>query len=310
MALPDIDDLLKAGVHFGHQTRRWNPKMRRFIFAERNGIHIIDLQKTLRQIELAQKLVREVVMRGEQVLFVCTKRQLAAIVQEEAERAGAMFITERWLGGLLTNFQTVKKQLRRLKELEAGSEEGGEFSNYTKKEQLMLGRQRDKLSKNLSGLASMTRLPGLMFVVDSKKERIAVNEANKLGIPIVAIVDTNADPDLITVPIAGNDDAIRSVELITHAIADTIIEARREAPVREEAEEAESYTYSSDRGAEPEGDDKRRRRRPRRRRAKPEAIAAMRRTGEGGEGAEGGAEAPGAEPAAGDQAAGQGESAE
>jgi small subunit ribosomal protein S2 len=266
--------------------------MRRFIFAERNGIHIIDLQKTVRQIELAQKLVREVVLRGENVLFVCTKRQLAAIVQEEAERAGAMHITERWLGGLMTNFQTVKKQLRRLKELEAGSEEGGDFDNYTKKERLMLTRQRDKLSKNLSGIKNLSRLPGLMFVVDSKKERIAVSEANKLGIPIVAIVDTNADPDLITVPIAGNDDAIRSVELITHAIADTIIEARREAPVRDEAEEGESYTYSSDRGAEPEGDDKRKRGgrtgRPRRRRANPEAIAARLKTGEGAEGSEGG----------------------
>lgn len=292
MSQPDIDDLLKAGVHFGHQTRRWNPKMRRFIFAERNGIHIIDLNKTLRQLELAQKLVREVVLRGESVLFVCTKRQLAAIVQEEAERCGAMFITERWLGGLMTNFQTVKKQLRRLKELESGSEEGGDFSNYTKKERLMLGRQRDKLSKNLSGIKNLTRLPGLMIVVDSKKERIAVSEANKLGIPIVAIVDTNADPDLITVPIAGNDDAIRSVELITHALADTIIEARLEAPTREDAEEGESYTYSSDRGAaEVEGDDKKRRRRPRRRRAKPEAIAALRRGADGSEVAEG-AEAP------------------
>jgi small subunit ribosomal protein S2 len=196
----------------------------------------------------------------------------------------------------------VKKQLRRLKELEAGAEEGGDFSNYTKKEQLMLARQRDKLSKNLSGIKNMTRIPGLMFVVDSKKERIAVSEANKLGIPIVAIVDTNADPDLITVPIAGNDDAIRSVELITHAIAETIIEARREAPVRDEVEEAESYTYSSDRGAEPEGDDKRKRRRPRRRRAKPEAIAARLRGGEGAESAEG---AEGAE--AGDDTADAGE---
>jgi small subunit ribosomal protein S2 len=284
MALPDLDDLLKAGVHFGHQTRRWNPKMRRFIFAERNGIHIIDLQKTLRQIELAQKLVRDVILRGENVLFVCTKRQLAAIVQEEAERSGAMHITERWLGGLMTNFQTVKKQLRRLKELESGTEEGGDFANYTKKERLMLGRQRDKLSKNLAGISNMTRLPGLMFVVDSKKERIAVSEANKLGIPIVAIVDTNADPDLITVPIAGNDDAIRSVELITHAIAETILEARREAPQRDEVEESESYTYSSDRGAEPESEDKRKRRRPRRRRAKPEAIAARLKSGESPEG--------------------------
>lgn len=288
MAQPDIDDLLKAGVHFGHQTRRWNPKMRRFIFAERNGIHIIDLNKTLRQLELAQKLVREVVLKGESVLFVCTKRQLAAIVQEEAERCGAMFITERWLGGLMTNFQTVKKQLRRLKELESGSEEGGDFANYTKKERLMLGRQRDKLSKNLSGIKNLTRVPGLMIVVDSKKERIAVSEANKLGIPIVAIVDTNADPDLITVPIAGNDDAIRSVELITHALADTIVEARQEAPGREESEDSESYTYSSDRGAaETESDDKKRRRRPRRRRAKPEAIAALRRGADGSEVPEG-----------------------
>ena len=278
---PTLEALLASGVHFGHQTRRWNPKMRRFIFAERNGIHIIDLQKTLRQIELAQAKVREVVMRGDNVLFVCTKRQLAAIVRDEAERCGAMHITERWLGGLLTNFQTVKKQLRRMKELETGAEAGGEFENYTKKEQLMMTRERDKLMKNLAGIQNMTRLPGLLFVVDAKKERIAVAEANKLGIPIVAIADTNADPDLITVPIAGNDDAIRSVELITKAIAEGITEARREAPVREESEEGESYTYSSDRGAEPAGEeDRKRRRRPRRRRAKPEAIERMRKPGE------------------------------
>ena len=290
MAQPTLDDLLKAGVHFGHQTRRWNPKMRRFIFAERNGIHIIDLQKTLRQIELAQKLVREVVLRGDQVLFVCTKRQLAQIVTSEAERAGALSVTERWLGGLLTNFSTVKKQIRRLKELEAGAEAGGGFENYTKKEQLMLTRQKDKLLKNLSGIKNMSRLPGLLFVIDAKKERIAVDEANKLGIPIVAICDTNSDPDLISVPIAGNDDAIRSVELLASAVTDSIIEARREAPVREEVEEGASYTYSSDRGAERQ-DDRRGDRgqghgggrgggndrggdRPRRRRAKPDAIAA------------------------------------
>jgi small subunit ribosomal protein S2 len=295
---PTLEALLAAGVHFGHQTRRWNPKMRRFIFAERNGIHIIDLQKTLRQIELAQKLARDVVLRGENVLFVCTKPQLAGIVRAEAERAGALFITERWLGGLLTNYQTVKKQVRRMKELEAGGEEGGEFENYTKKEQLMLRREREKLSKYLNGIRNMGRLPGLMFVVDSKKERIGVSEANKLNIPIVAIVDTNADPDLITVPIAGNDDAIRSVELITKAIADSLVEARREAPVRQEEEEQEgAYTYSSDRGAEPAGeDDKKRRRRPRRRRAKPEAIAA-RLKGPGEEGAaEGAAEGGEAAP--------------
>jgi small subunit ribosomal protein S2 len=300
MATPSLEQLLAAGVHFGHQTRRWNPKMRRFIFAERNGIHIIDLQKTLRQIELAQKLVRDVVLRGENVLFVCTKRQLAAIVKQEAEASGAMYVTERWLGGMLTNFGTAKKQIRKLKELQAGSEEGGEFANYTKKEQLLMSRQRDKLSKYLEGIKSMNRLPGLLFIIDSKKERIAVSEANKLGVPIVAIVDTNADPDLITVPIAGNDDAIRSVELIAKVISETINEARREAPARPSEEEQESYTFSSDRGTEPAGrgdrgdrgqggggggagggrggeDDKRRR--PRRRRAKPEAIAARLKTG-------------------------------
>jgi small subunit ribosomal protein S2 len=285
MAHPSLDDLLQAGVHFGHQTRRWNPKMRRFIFAERNGIHIIDLQKTLRQIELAQKLAREVILRGDNVLFVCTKRQLAGIVREEAERASALWVTERWLGGLLTNFQTVKKQIRRLKELEAGSETGGEFENYTKKEQLLMTRQRDKLSRYLAGIKNMTRLPGMMFVIDSKKERIAVSEANKLGIPVIAIVDTNADPDLITVPIAGNDDAIRSVELIAKAVAEAIVDARREAPVRTEVEESEASTYSSDRGMESTGgdDERRRRRRTRRRRAKPEAIAARLKTGTEGE---------------------------
>ena len=286
---PTLEQLLAAGVHFGHQTRRWNPKMRRFIFAERNGIHIIDLQKTLRQIELAQKLARDVIMRGDNVLFVCTKPQLAGIVRAEAERSGAMYITERWLGGLLTNFATVKKQIRRMKDLETGSEAGGEFENYTKKEQLMLTREADKLKKYLSGIRSMTRLPGLLFIVDSKKERIAVNEANKLGLPIIAIADTNADPDLITVPIAGNDDAIRSVELITKAIADAIVEARASAPVREEVEEGEMTTYSSDRGSEPaaEDGDRRRRRRPRRRRAKPEAIAARLKAPGEGDGAEG-----------------------
>jgi small subunit ribosomal protein S2 len=294
MSSPTLEELLKAGVHFGHQTRRWNPKMRRFIFAERNGIHIIDLQKTLSQLELAKQLAREVVMRGEQVLFVCTKQQLGSIVASEAERSGAMHITERWLGGLMTNFATVKKQIRKLKDLEAGSVEGGAFENYTKKEQLMMARQRDKLAKNLSGIKSLGRVPGLMFVVDAKKERIAVDEANKLGIPIIAICDTNSDPDLITVPIAGNDDAIRSVELITRAIADAIAEARREAPARPDVEESgESTTWSSERGTEKESGDRDRnaKRRPRRRRAKPEAIAAR---------LKGGADAPEGEAAEGD----------
>jgi small subunit ribosomal protein S2 len=297
MTLPNLDQLLEAGVHFGHQTRRWNPKMRRYIFAERNGIHIIDLQKTLRQLDLAQKLVHDAVLRGENILFVCTKRQLKAIVQAEAERCGAMYVTERWLGGMLTNFQTVKKQVRRLKDLEAGSEEGGDFQNYTKKEQLMMTRERDKLNKYLSGIKNMGRLPGLLFIVDSKKEKIAVTEANKLNLPIVAIVDTNADPDLITVPIAGNDDAIRSVELIAKAIADTIAEAHREAPKREESEDEEGQTtYSSDRGTEPADEGEKRRRRRPRRRAKPEAIAARLNVGQPADAAE--APSAGAPPAA------------
>ncbi len=290
MPQPTLEELLKAGVHFGHQTRRWNPKMRRFIFAERNGIHIIDLQKTLKQIELAQKLVREVVLRGESVLFVCTKRQLAQIVSAEADRVGAMHVTERWLGGLLTNFATVKKQIKKLKDLETGSESGGNFENYTKKEQLMMSRLRDKLLKNLSGIKSMGRLPGLLFIVDAKKERIAVDEAIKLGIPIVAICDTNSDPDLITVPIAANDDAIRSVELITAAFGEAILEARREAPTRAEAEEpGEATTWSSERGTEKEREEEGgRKRRPRRRRANPDAIAARLKGGEGSEGADAG----------------------
>ena len=275
MALPEIQALLEAGVHFGHQTRRWNPKMRRFIFAERNGIYIIDLQKTLNQLKLAQELVRDVVSKGDNVLFVCTKKQLKAIIQAEANKCGAFYVTERWLGGTLTNFATIKKQTRRLKELEQGQEEGS-FEFFTKKEQLLFERERVKLDRNLAGIKNMTRLPGALFVVDAKKERIAVAEANKLGIPIVAIVDTNADPDLITVPIAGNDDAIRSVSLITAALSDTIAEARAARPVREEVEEQDFATYSTDGGSVEGGDDKdSRRRRPRRkRRPKPEAIAA------------------------------------
>ena len=282
MAQPQIQDLLEAGVHFGHQTRRWNPKMRRFIFAERSGIYIIDLQKTLRQITKAQELLRGVVARGEGVLFVCTKKQLKAIVQQDASNAGAFYVTERWLGGMLTNFQTLKKQIKRLRDLEQGSAEG-DFENYTKKEKLLFERERVKLSRNLEGVKMMTRLPGALFVVDAKKEKIAVAEANKLGIPVVAIVDTNADPDVITVPIPGNDDAIRSVSLIAQALAEVIRETRAQAPVRESAEEQDGETYSSDGSAEEGGDDRRKRRPGRRkRRPKPEAIAARLKTdGEG-----------------------------
>ena len=274
MTLPAMQDLLQAGVHFGHQTRRWNPKMRPFIFAERSGIYLIDLQKTLRQIQLAQDTMREVVLKGENVLFVCTKRQLSAIVKSEADRCGAYYVTERWLGGTLTNFHTIKRQIHRLRELEQGQAEGA-FEFFTKKEQLQLERERMKLNRNLEGIKNMGRLPGALFVVDSRKERIAIAEANKLGIPVVAIVDTNSDPDLITVPIPGNDDAIRSVSVVTGAIVDVIAEARAQVPVRETAIDTDSFTtYSTDAG-EAETDDARTRRRPRRkRRPRPEVIAA------------------------------------
>ncbi len=286
MAQPQLQDLLEAGVHFGHQTRRWNPKMRRFIFAERSGIYIIDLQKTLRQLVKAQELIKQVILKGENVLFVCTKRQLSSVVESEAGRAGALFVTERWLGGMLTNFATLKKQLKRLRELEQGQNDDS-FANYTKKEKLMFERERQKLLRNLDGVKNMTRLPGALFVVDAKKEKIAVAEANKLGIPVVAIVDTNADPDVITVPIPGNDDAIRSVALITTALADIIAEGRAQMPSREGGEDADGETYSSDAGADAGDDREGRRRRPRRkRRPKPEAIAARLKT-EGGESAEG-----------------------
>jgi small subunit ribosomal protein S2 len=278
MSLPKLQDLLEAGVHFGHQTRRWNPKMRRFIFAERSGIYIIDLQKTLRQIGHAQELLRNVVLKGENVLFVCTKKQLKGVIQIDAANAGAFYVTERWLGGTLTNFATIKKQIRRLRDLEQGATDG-DFENYTKKEKLLFERERVKLSRNLEGIKLMSRLPGALFVVDAKKERIAISEANKLGIPVVAIVDTNADPDVITVPVPGNDDAIRSVSLITQALCDVIREARAQAPVRDAGEDVEAETYSTDSGGEGDTDAERRRRRPRRkRRPKPEAIAARLKT--------------------------------
>jgi small subunit ribosomal protein S2 len=278
MTQPQLQDLLEAGVHFGHQTRRWNPKMRRFIFAERSGIYIIDLQKTLRQLEVAQELLRSVVLKGENVLFVCTKRQLKGIIEAEAEKCGAYHVTERWLGGTLTNFQTIKRQIKRLKELEQGLTEG-EFQYHTKKEQLLFERERQKLDKNLSGIKNMGRLPGALFVVDAKKERIAVAEANRLGLPVVAIVDTNADPEVITVPVPGNDDAIRAVSLLTNAMSDVIIEARRLAPARDAGDEAEAVTYSTETGVEAESESDRRKRAARRkRRPKPEAIAARLKT--------------------------------
>ena len=274
MAMPSLQDLLDAGTHFGHQTRRWNPKMRKFIFAERSGIYLIDLQKTIKQLALATDLIKQVALRGENILFVCTKRQLKAVVETAAAEAGCHYVTERWLGGTLTNFQTIKKQIRRLRDLEQGAQEG-DFENYTKKEQLLFSREREKLSRNLEGIKMMARLPGALFIVDAKKEKIAIQEANRLGIPVIAIVDTNADPDVITVPIPGNDDAIRSVSLITNALCDAVREARAQIPVRDASGgDDDSETYSSGEGDGASDEDRKKRRPRRKRKARPEAIAA------------------------------------
>lgn len=290
-----LDQLLEAGVHFGHQTRRWNPKMKPFIFTERNGIHIIDLRKTLDRLTVAQQAVREVVLRGERVLFVCTKKQLRGVVEQEAQRSGSYWVTERWLGGMMTNFQTIRQQIRRLKELERGSEENA-FEFYTKKERLMLERERIKLDKYLVGVKDMGRLPGAMFVVDARREGIAVKEARKLGIPVIAITDTNADPEKIDFPIPANDDAIRSVTLIAKAIADTIADARKDVPEdeRRRIDELEATTYSTETGETTEKEAPKRRRPRRKRRPRPEVIAAHRKDEDGAD--EGDAEeAPAAE---------------
>ncbi|HUG01839.1 MAG TPA: 30S ribosomal protein S2 [Longimicrobiales bacterium] len=284
MVETQIRELLEAGVHFGHQTSRWNPKMRRFIFAERNGIHIIDLKKTASYLERAQNAAREVTLQGRRVMFVCTKRQLRGIVEQEAERSGAHFVTERWLGGMLTNFQTIKKQIRRMKELQRGMEEGS-YEFYTKKERLLLDRERLKLEKYLSGVSEMARLPGALFVIDCRREEIAVREANKLGIPVIGIADTNADPDRIDFPVPGNDDAIRSVAVITRSIADAVERARKELPPEERDRPADEPTtsYSTEMGMTTRDEESRPRRRPRRRRRpRPEAIATIRGDGENG----------------------------
>ncbi|TVP56892.1 MAG: 30S ribosomal protein S2 [Gemmatimonadales bacterium] len=280
-----LNHLLEAGVHFGHQTRRWNPKMRKYIFTERNGIHIIDLRKTLDRLRAAETVAKKVVLKGERVLFVCTKPQLRGIIEEEADRCGAFYVTERWLGGMLTNYQTIRQQIRRLKELERGQEENA-FEFYTKKEQLLIDRERAKLSKYFSGVKDMGRLPGAMFVVDAKREVIAVKEANRLGIPVIAITDTNADPDRIDYPIPGNDDAIRSVSLISGAIGDAILSARREVPEedRKRQVEAEATTYSTETGEKSAAsDDVAKRRLRRRRKPRPEIIASIKKGADAGE---------------------------
>ena len=241
MAVVSMKQLLEAGVHFGHQTRIWNPKMAEYIFTERNGIYIIDLQKTVRKLEDAYNFVRELSANGESVLFVGTKKQAQDSVKEEAERAGAYFVNARWLGGMMTNFTTIRHRIDRLRQLRA-MEEDGTFDLLPKKEVIKLKLEIEKLEKFMGGIKDMKKLPGALFIVDPRKERIAVAEAKKLGIPIVAIVDTNCDPDEIDYVIPGNDDAIRAVKLISATMANAIIEGREGQMGAEEAEAKENET--------------------------------------------------------------------
>ncbi|MGD9938219.1 MAG: 30S ribosomal protein S2 [Clostridia bacterium] len=241
MAVVTMKSLLESGVHFGHQVKRWDPRMKKFIFAERNGIHIIDLQKTIQSIKEAYEAVRKTVASGKPVLFVGTKKQAQMAIQKEAERCEQFFVNNRWLGGMLTNFATVRKSIERLIKLEKE-----DFSSLTKKEQAQLNKEKTKLDKNLCGIKGMTKLPGIIFIIDTRKEAIAVAEARRLGIPIVAVVDTNCNPEGIDYPIPGNDDAIRSISLFTQIIANAVVEAESETGLKiietlqeeEQAEEA------------------------------------------------------------------------
>ena len=244
MAVISMKQLLEAGVHFGHQTRRWNPKMAQYIFTERNGIYIIDLQKTVRKIDEAYMFVRDVALSGKSILFVGTKKQAQESIESEAKRCGTYYVNNRWLGGMLTNFRTIRTRIARLNEIDA-MEQRGDFDVLPKKEVIQLLGEREKLEKNLGGIRNMKELPGALFVVDPRKEHIAVTEARILGIPIVGIVDTNCDPDEIDYVIPGNDDAIRAVKLIAGKLADAVLEGRQgeqdnaeEAPAEEAAETA------------------------------------------------------------------------
>lgn len=238
MSVISMKQLLEAGVHFGHQTRRWNPKMAPYIFTERNGIYIIDLQKTVKKVEEAYNFIREVAAQGQTILFVGTKKQAQDAVKEEALRSDMYFVNERWLGGMLTNFQTIQKRINRLRELE-DMEANNVFDVLPKKEVIMLRHEMERLQKFLGGIKNMKKLPGALFIIDPRKERIAVAEARNLGIPIVAIVDTNCDPDEIDYVIPANDDAIRAVKLLTAKMADAVLEGRQGEQLEEAAEEAE-----------------------------------------------------------------------
>ena len=246
MSVVSMKQLLEAGVHFGHQTRRWNPKMAPYIFTERNGIYIIDLQQTIQRIDDAYDFIRKVAADGEPILFVGTKKQAQAAIKDEALRSGMYFVNERWLGGMLTNYKTISKRIARLAEIRE-MEADGTIDKYAKKEALKIRQEADKLEKFLGGIKDMKGMPGAMFVVDPKKEKIAVKEARTLGIPVVGIVDTNCDPDDVDYIIPANDDAIRAVKLITSAMADAVIEAKQgenfdasEVPAEEAETEAEA----------------------------------------------------------------------
>ena len=236
MSVISMKQLLEAGVHFGHQTRRWNPKMAQYIFTERNGIYIIDLQKTVKKVEEAYKFTKEIAETGKPILFVGTKKQAQEAIKEEAERCGMFYVNERWLGGMLTNHKTIQTRIKKLRDLEKMEEEGV-FNVLPKKEVIQLRAEKEKLEKYLNGIKDMPELPGAMFLVDPRKENIAIQEAHRLGIPVIGIVDTNCDPEQLDFAIPGNDDAIRAVKLITGAMATAIIEGRQ-AIADEVAEEA------------------------------------------------------------------------
>ncbi|MCY1151482.1 MAG: 30S ribosomal protein S2 [Sphaerochaetaceae bacterium] len=258
MSVVTMKSLLESGVHFGHQTKRWNPKMSRYIFSQRNGIHIIDLQKTSTCIVEAYEAARATVKEGKSILFVGTKKQAQLVIETEAKRCGMPYVNNRWLGGMLTNFSTIKKSIATLKRIEK-MENDGTFESMTKKEVSLLTKQKSKLEKNLGGIKDMKDLPGALFVIDTKKEAIAVTEAKKLGIPVIAVVDTNCDPTDITYPIPGNDDAIRAISLFVEIISRAVIDADNEAgnlqivetlsdevETEEVVEETESVVFSSD----------------------------------------------------------------
>ncbi|MFO7941902.1 MAG: 30S ribosomal protein S2 [Bacillota bacterium] len=232
MPVVSMKELLESGVHFGHQTRRWNPKMKEYIFTERNGIYIVDLQKTVRLMDTAYSFVRDTVFQGGSVLFVGTKKQAQETIQEEAERCDMPYVNQRWLGGTLTNFETIKKRIRSLIDLEE-QEASGVWDDLPKKEAVLLKKERERLQKFLGGIKDMRRLPDVVYIVDPRKEAIAIRECNRLDIPVVAIVDTNCDPDEIDYVIPGNDDAIRAVRLLTSRIADAVLEGRQGVQVRQ-----------------------------------------------------------------------------